>query len=324
MTTPNFTLALLVMVVIGGAGSRWGAMIGGLVYTYLDHRLADLAGSHAISTLPSVLRTPLQEPLFILGLLFILVVYFAPGGLARLGRIRRRPRALEEASVTEDRVGVAGRRRAVLLMHGLGYTRQGWGPLRELLAHRYRVLVFDNRGIGESESRRARTRRELARDALQVLDEAGVERAHVVGASLGGFVAQPLAADHARARRPARARVHDARRRRRLPAAAADARAHGRGAVARARGRAAALRRERARARRALGARRRDLRLPAGAPARSGRLGRAGRGRRRLGRGDRLARIAAPTLVVAGTDDAVVDPRNAQLLADAIPARGSS
>jgi branched-chain amino acid transport system permease protein len=97
VTTPNFTLALLVMVVIGGAGSRWGAMIGGVTYTYLDHRLGDLAGSHAVSRLPSVLRTPLQEPLFILGLLFILVVYFAPGGLARLNRIRRRPAALEEA-----------------------------------------------------------------------------------------------------------------------------------------------------------------------------------------------------------------------------------
>jgi len=97
VTVPSFTLALLVMVVIGGAGSRWGALVGGLVYTYLDQRLGDVAGSHAISTLPSVLRTPLQEPLFILGLIFILVVYFAPGGLARLGRIRRRPAALEEA-----------------------------------------------------------------------------------------------------------------------------------------------------------------------------------------------------------------------------------
>jgi branched-chain amino acid transport system permease protein len=97
VTTPNFTLTLLVMVVIGGAGSRWGALVGGVVYTYLDHRLGDLAGSHAISRLPSVLRTPLQEPLFILGLVFILVVYFAPGGLARLGSIRRRPASLEEA-----------------------------------------------------------------------------------------------------------------------------------------------------------------------------------------------------------------------------------
>jgi branched-chain amino acid transport system permease protein len=97
VTTPNFTLALLVMVVIGGTGSLWGALIGGVLYTYLDHRLGDLSSSHAVSTLPTFLKTPLQQPLFILGLLFILVVYFAPGGLARLGRIRRRPAALEEA-----------------------------------------------------------------------------------------------------------------------------------------------------------------------------------------------------------------------------------
>jgi len=96
VTTPDFTLALLVMVVIGGAGARWGAMLGGVVYTYLDHRLGDVAGSHAVSTLPSVLRTPIQQPTFILGLVFILVVYFAPGGLARLSRIGRRPLALEE------------------------------------------------------------------------------------------------------------------------------------------------------------------------------------------------------------------------------------
>jgi branched-chain amino acid transport system permease protein len=97
VTTPNFTLTLLVMVVIGGAGSKWGALIGAVVYVWLDHRLADLASSNFVAQLPSVLRTPLQEPLFILGLIFILVVYFAPGGLARLGRIRRRPVALEEA-----------------------------------------------------------------------------------------------------------------------------------------------------------------------------------------------------------------------------------
>src|SRR5262249_5520385 len=41
VTTPNFTLTLLVMVVIGGAGSRWGALIGAVVYVWLDH-LADL------------------------------------------------------------------------------------------------------------------------------------------------------------------------------------------------------------------------------------------------------------------------------------------
>jgi branched-chain amino acid transport system permease protein len=97
VTTPNFTLALLVMVVIGGAGSAWGAMIGGLLYTYLNQRLADLSGSHAVTQLPKFLRVPLEQPLFVLGVVFICVVYFAPGGIARLHRIRRRPAALEEA-----------------------------------------------------------------------------------------------------------------------------------------------------------------------------------------------------------------------------------
>jgi 3-oxoadipate enol-lactonase len=83
----------------------------------------------------------------------------------------------------------------VLLVHGLGYTREGWGPLRALLARRYRVLSYDNRGIGESEIPPGPyTVDELAGDAVQVLDEAGVERAHVLGASLGGFAAQVVAA----------------------------------------------------------------------------------------------------------------------------------
>jgi branched-chain amino acid transport system permease protein len=95
VTTANFTLTLLVMVVIGGTGTRWGALIGGALYTLLDHRLGSLAGSDAVDSLPSVLKTPLQEPLFVLGVLFILVVFFVPGGIARIGRIGRRPRTLE-------------------------------------------------------------------------------------------------------------------------------------------------------------------------------------------------------------------------------------
>jgi branched-chain amino acid transport system permease protein len=97
VTTADFTLSLLVMVVIGGTGTTWGAVIGGVLYTYADHRLGDLSGSHAVSTLPGVLRTPLSEPLFVLGVLFVLVVFFVPGGLVRIGRVKR-PRTLQRLS----------------------------------------------------------------------------------------------------------------------------------------------------------------------------------------------------------------------------------
>ncbi len=106
VTTPDFTLTLLVIVVLGGVGSRWGAVVGGLIYTLLDQRLTALSRSEAIADLPDVLRIPLSEPLFILGTLFILVVVLLPGGLAGLARratarlARRRPeseRPLEEA-----------------------------------------------------------------------------------------------------------------------------------------------------------------------------------------------------------------------------------
>lgn len=82
VATADFTLTLLVIVVLGGVGMRWGAVVGGIVYTLLDQRLTALAGSELISGLPDVLRIPLSEPLFILGTLFILVVMFVPGGIA--------------------------------------------------------------------------------------------------------------------------------------------------------------------------------------------------------------------------------------------------
>jgi branched-chain amino acid transport system permease protein len=92
VASTGFTLSLLLMVVIGGAGSRWGAVLGGILYTYLDNRLGALGESSTIQGLPSVLRTPLGQPLFVLGTIFILIVFFLPGGitgLAARGRGRR-------------------------------------------------------------------------------------------------------------------------------------------------------------------------------------------------------------------------------------------
>jgi branched-chain amino acid transport system permease protein len=103
VTSASFTLSLLVMVVIGGTGTRWGAILGALLYTFLDNRLLSLAGSERVQDLPSVLRTPLSEPLFVLGALFIVIVFFMPGGLAGIGgRGRRRGLRLLEQRVGRE------------------------------------------------------------------------------------------------------------------------------------------------------------------------------------------------------------------------------
>jgi len=89
ITTANFTLVLLVMVVLGGVGTLWGAVVGGIVYEYLDFRLVEFSNTAGVQNLPPVLRVPLSEPLFILGVLFIVLVLFLPDGLG--GLIRRIP-----------------------------------------------------------------------------------------------------------------------------------------------------------------------------------------------------------------------------------------
>jgi pimeloyl-ACP methyl ester carboxylesterase len=90
--------------------------------------------------------------------------------------------------------GERGSGHPLLLIQGLGYARWSWEPIVPALAERYRVLFFDNRGIGDSDKPEGPySAREMAGDALQVLDEAGVGQAHVLGASLGGMIAQELA-----------------------------------------------------------------------------------------------------------------------------------
>jgi 3-oxoadipate enol-lactonase len=85
----------------------------------------------------------------------------------------------------------------LLLIHGLGYGRWGWGPILAPLTESFRAVWFDNRGVGESDVPPGPyTASTLAEDAVAVLDALDVERAHVLGTSLGGMVAQELAVSH--------------------------------------------------------------------------------------------------------------------------------
>jgi pimeloyl-ACP methyl ester carboxylesterase len=88
---------------------------------------------------------------------------------------------------------VEGAGEPLLMVQGLGYGRTGWGPAPARLARRFEVVTFDNRGFGGSEiTAGPYTTAQLATDALALLDELEIERAHVVGISLGGMIAQEL------------------------------------------------------------------------------------------------------------------------------------
>ena len=80
----DLTLSLLIMVVLGGTGTRWGPVLGAVVYVYLDQRLTDLASGATTADLPDWVRRIAGQPLLLLGTGFILLVYLAPGGLSRI------------------------------------------------------------------------------------------------------------------------------------------------------------------------------------------------------------------------------------------------
>jgi 3-oxoadipate enol-lactonase len=72
-----------------------------------------------------------------------------------------------------------------------------WRTVPVLAGAGFRVIAFDNRGVGRSERVPGPyTVAEMADDAVSVLDEAGIDSAHVYGISLGGMIAQEVALRH--------------------------------------------------------------------------------------------------------------------------------
>jgi 3-oxoadipate enol-lactonase len=92
---------------------------------------------------------------------------------------------------------VRGHGRPLVLIQGVGVGRWGWEPVADRLARRFQVIAIDNRGIGASHTPPGPfTALAMAQDVLAVLDHAGIQRASVLGTSLGGMIAQELALAH--------------------------------------------------------------------------------------------------------------------------------
>ena len=215
------------------------------------------------------------------------------------------------------------RRPWLVLIQGMGFDRFGWEPVLRKLRRHFRLVLVDNRGSGRSDRPAGSFAvADMAGDIVAVLDAAGIGTAHVLGASLGGMVAQELAIRHpervdglvlactapgwpfaypmpapsVRLIMSTARMTAEAARRRHTENALSAGTVQQRPEVV---NRLLELQGSRPADRRALSAQ-------AAAGARyTGRL--------------RQARIRARTLVLHGGADTVVDPRNGKLLADRIP-----
>jgi pimeloyl-ACP methyl ester carboxylesterase len=85
----------------------------------------------------------------------------------------------------------------ILLLTGLGSNRLGWWNQLDVFGREYRTLAIDHRDTGDSDPyTQSYTAADMADDAAGLLDALGIGRAHIVGISLGGQVAQQLARRH--------------------------------------------------------------------------------------------------------------------------------
>jgi pimeloyl-ACP methyl ester carboxylesterase len=103
-----------------------------------------------------------------------------------------------DAGGTELHFVRTGRGEPMLLIQGMSATHMTWGrPFLSRLEESFECIVFDNRGMGLSgPAQMPFTTADMAGDVVALLDALGLERAHIVGISMGGMIAQELALAH--------------------------------------------------------------------------------------------------------------------------------
>ena len=221
------------------------------------------------------------------------------------------------ASIAYDDVGTGP---PVLFLHGFPHDRTLWAPQVAALSLRARCVSVDLRGFGQSSAAGPFDMDRYADDAACVLDAAEIDRAVVVGLSMGGYVAFALWRRH-RARVRAlglvstRATADDAPTIERRRALIETARREGSAAVARSQIPGALSRRTLADRPELV---QQVLAMQASAPVE----GIVGALEAMIARPDSsadLAGITVPTLVVAGRSDALIRPEAARALHEAIP-----
>jgi len=90
-----------------------------------------------------------------------------------------------------------GEGQPLVLISGLGYSSWQWHKMVPFLAEYFQVIVFDNRGVGQSDKPAGPyTAHMLAADTVGLLDALGIDKAIITGHSMGGFIAQSIVLDY--------------------------------------------------------------------------------------------------------------------------------
>jgi pimeloyl-ACP methyl ester carboxylesterase len=94
---------------------------------------------------------------------------------------------------------VHGEGKPLLLISGLGNDLNGWALQVPEFAKKYRVIAFDNRGSGRTDAPDLRySIQMMAEDTIGLMDALSIEKAHVLGVSMGGYIAEELAIGYPR------------------------------------------------------------------------------------------------------------------------------
>lgn len=89
---------------------------------------------------------------------------------------------------------IHGKGYPLLLISGLNSDNASWAGVCGKLAKYFRVIMFDNRGSGRSDvPRKKYSVREMAADTIGLLDHLQIKKCHIIGHSMGGYIAQELA-----------------------------------------------------------------------------------------------------------------------------------
>jgi pimeloyl-ACP methyl ester carboxylesterase len=92
---------------------------------------------------------------------------------------------------------VEGKGEPLVMIMGFSSPMIGWYYQAPFFRRHYRVVTFDNRGVGESDKPKGPySTRMMAEDTVHLMDNLGIEKANMMGASMGGMIAQEIAINH--------------------------------------------------------------------------------------------------------------------------------